>query len=188
MNSDHHFHQLIHYMSFIADIMCREIYRSVTDSLVLLTKWVILLEALKDVKTWAIGSPRTPLESICSLKTHKWAVTHWASTYISLEHDHTINTWMACGFCKTHLWKDKESLDYKESQTPFPLYAIWLKANTLFHEYNSLSESFLIPPTGQHSCRSDLPLNWDTSEGQSSRQRPCTNNTLLLSDHCHTTL
>lgn len=111
-------------MSFTADVTCRETYRSVTDSLALLTKWVILLEAPKEVKAWAIGRPRTLLDSICSLKTHQWAVTQWASTH-SLEHEWHMN------FARLINEKTK-NFEYKESQEHLSLCVQFDQEPTLY--------------------------------------------------------
>lgn len=180
MGSDHHFHQFIHYMSLTADTTCRETYRSVTDSLALLTKGVILLVAPKEVKAWTIGRPRTPLNSICSLKTHKWAVTQWASTHISLEHEWHVAFAIP-------IYERAKSFAHKEPQEHLSLCMQFDQEPTLYSMNTTASESpFWSLPTGH--CRAGMALDWDTPEGHCSRHRPCTKSTSLLSDQCHTAL
>lgn len=150
VGSDHHFYQFIHSMSFTADTTCRETYRSVTDSLALLTKGVILLVAPKEVKAWTIGRPRTPLNSICSLKTQKWAVTQWASTHISLEHEwHVVFA--------IPIYQRTKSFADKEPQEHLSLCMQFDQEPTLYSMNTTASENpFWSLPTGH--CRAGMVL------------------------------
>lgn len=56
------------------------------------------------VKAWAVARPRTPLVSICSLKTHKGAEWRCEHQYIGAWNtDHARNTRIAGDFPKTYL-------------------------------------------------------------------------------------
>lgn len=128
-----------------------------------------LVQAPKEVKTWAVARPRTPLETPTGAEWPSERRCTWAGNTGCVS-----NAWIAGGFSKSHLSKNKETCGYKEAHT-YPSCCIKFdyKSTTLSHSFDSPRQPLLSSPcwaTWLHS--SDLSLIRDNSQGYSLRQKP----------------
>lgn len=121
-----------------------------------------LVQASKQVKTWAVSRPRTHLGTP---KGAEWPREHRCTQ--AWNTDCVSHACIAGGFSKGLLSKNREGCGYKEVHTyPSSCIKVDCKPTTSSHGFDSLRELSLLGSVADH------PLPWDNSHGYSLRQRP----------------